>query len=80
MTTEPAELALITVHFARENLQALDLLANIFGAVTWEKTDEDSADLYYQVTFETVEDQARYTDALDSAIARDPEFAGYWLE
>lgn len=64
MTTEPTELALITVHFARENLQDLDLLANIFGAMTCE----------------TVEDQARYTDALDSAIARDPEFAGYWLE
>jgi hypothetical protein len=74
------ELALITVHFARENLQALDLLASIFGAMTWEKTDEDSTDLHYQLTFETIEDQAGYTNALDRAIARDPEFAGYWLE
>ena len=44
MTTEPTELALITVHFAREKLQALDLLASIFGAMTWEKTDEDSTE------------------------------------
>jgi len=74
------ELALITVHFARENLQALDLLASIFGAMTWEKTDKDSTDLYYQAAFETADDQQRYIDALDRAIARDPEFAGYWLE
>lgn len=74
------DLALITVHFARENLQALDILANIFGAMTWERTDEDSTDLYYQAVFETTEDQERFIDAIDRAIARDPEFAGYWLE
>jgi hypothetical protein len=79
MTTEPTELALITVHFAREKLQALESLAN--SAMTWERTDEDSTDFYYQAVFETTEDQERFIDALDSAIARDPEFAGgYWLE
>lgn len=74
------DLALITVHFARENLQALNLLASVFGAMTWEKIDEDSTDLYYQAAFETIQDQERYIDALDRAIARDPGFAGYWLE